>query len=313
MIIKKKILFKLFILSIIPILALLITQKNSYQAEEKPITLLPDSRLFTVYNMAPGDTVTKSLKIINNSEETFQYNIITRHESDSIDFFNELNLQVTDNSSVLFNGKLKNFTLSTAKQLNKNDSEDLSFQIEMPINLGNEFQGLTSVVGFVFTAVGDSNPPDPPDDGDPPDPPDDGDPPDPPDDGDPPDPPDDGDPPDPPDDGDPPDPPDDGDPPDPPDDGDPPDPPDDGDPPDPPDDNEPPPNDNEPPNTNEPPSNNPAPTKPADPPSKDTGLLPQTGEENPILIILSGFFISLAGIGLLLIKKSIIPNPFKRG
>jgi LPXTG-motif cell wall-anchored protein len=258
MIIKKKILFKLFILSIIPILALLITQKNSFQAEEKPITLLPDSRLFTISNMAPGDTITKSLKIINNSEETFQYNVITRHESDSIDFFNELNIKVTDNSSVFFNGKLKDFTLPTAKQLNKNDSDDLSFQIEMPINLGNEFQGLTTVVGFVFTAVGDSNPPDPPDDGDPPDPPDDGDPPDPPDD------------------------------------------------------NEPP-GTNEPPNTNEPPTQNPTPTKPADPPSKDTGSLPQTGEENPLFIIMSGLFISLAGLGLLLIKKSILPNPFKRG
>jgi LPXTG-motif cell wall-anchored protein len=114
-------------------------------------------------------------------------------------------------------------------------------------------------------------------------------------------------------------PPDDGDPPDPPDDGDPPDPPDDGDPPDPPDDNEPPTDDNEPPgtneppNTNEPPSNNPTPTKPADSPSKDTGSLPQTGEENPLFIIMFGLFISLAGLSLLLIKKSILPNPFKRG
>jgi LPXTG-motif cell wall-anchored protein len=66
-------------------------------------------------------------------------------------------------------------------------------------------------------------------------------------------------------------------------------------------------------NENEPPNNNPTPTKPSDPPSNDTGSLPKTGEENPIFIILSGVFISIAGFGLLLIKKSILPNPFKRG
>jgi LPXTG-motif cell wall-anchored protein len=48
------------------------------------------------------------------------------------------------------------------------------------------------------------------------------------------------------------------------------------------------------------------------PPAKDTGSLPQTGEDNPIFMILSGLFISIAGLALLLVKKSILPNPFKR-
>jgi LPXTG-motif cell wall-anchored protein len=52
---------------------------------------------------------------------------------------------------------------------------------------------------------------------------------------------------------------------------------------------------------------------PTNPPTKDTGSLPQTGEEDPILLILSGVFMSMAGLGLLLIKKSIVLNPFRRG
>ncbi|WP_226536312.1 LPXTG cell wall anchor domain-containing protein [Fictibacillus halophilus] len=48
------------------------------------------------------------------------------------------------------------------------------------------------------------------------------------------------------------------------------------------------------------------------PPAKNTGSLPQTGEDNPIVMILSGLFVSMAGLTLLLIKKSILPNPFKR-
>jgi LPXTG-motif cell wall-anchored protein len=74
--------------------------------------------------------------------------------------------------------------------------------------------------------------------------------------------------------------------------------------------NEPPPPDKEEPgedNGSTPPANN-----SNNPPAKDTGSLPQTGEGNPIFIILSGLFISMAGLALLLVKKSILPNPFKR-
>jgi LPXTG-motif cell wall-anchored protein len=298
--IKKRTLILLF--SITPVFFYMIFSSKTIEAMDKPITLIPDARLFEVTNMKPGDTITKVQKIHNQSNDSFSYVITTEKESGSDLLYNQLDLQVIADNTEIYNGKLKYLNLSKPLKLNKNSQHGITFQFHFPIDSGNEYQGLITSVAFIYTAEADHG-----------NPPDDGDPPNPPDDGDPPDPPDDGDPPDPPDDGDPPDPPDDGDPPDPPDDGDPPDPPDDGDPPDPPDHNEPPPNDNEPPNTNEPPSNNPAPTKPADPPSKDTGSLPQTGEENPILIILSGFFISLAGLGLLLIKKSIIPNPFKRG
>jgi LPXTG-motif cell wall-anchored protein len=68
---------------------------------------------------------------------------------------------------------------------------------------------------------------------------------------------------------------------------------------------------NGPPDSNTPPQDGAG--TPTNPPTKDTGSLPQTGEENPILLILSGVFMSMAGLGLLLIKKSILTNPFRRG
>ncbi|MFG6496215.1 LPXTG cell wall anchor domain-containing protein [Fictibacillus sp. UD] len=75
--------------------------------------------------------------------------------------------------------------------------------------------------------------------------------------------------------------------------------------------NEPPPPDTEKPdeedNDSTPPGND-----STNPPEKNTGTLPQTGEDNPIFIILSGLFISMAGLALLLVKKSILQNPFKR-
>jgi LPXTG-motif cell wall-anchored protein len=279
--------YSIFILTVVLFLP---TGKTGADTAAKEIDLatLPEAVLFNVSNLKPGDLMIRELTIQNNGNKNFTYNFDSRKKSGSDLLYNQLQLEVKDNSTVLYNGSLGSFTGLNPRSLLSHSQEKITLTVEFPFSSGNEFQGLGTEVEFILYAEGRNNPPDPPDDGDPPDPPDDGDPPDPPDDGDPPDPPDDGDPPDPPDDGDPPDPPDDGDPPDPPD-------------------------DNEPPGTNEPPSNNPTPTKPADPPSKDTGSLPQTGEENPIFIILSGFFISLAGLGLLLIKKSIIPNPFKRG
>jgi LPXTG-motif cell wall-anchored protein len=76
--------------------------------------------------------------------------------------------------------------------------------------------------------------------------------------------------------------------------------------------NEPPPPDTENPDKDEDNGNTPPSNDSNNPPAKDTGSLPQTGEENPFFIILSGLFISMAGLALLLIKKSILPNPFKR-
>ncbi|MFE1243001.1 LPXTG cell wall anchor domain-containing protein [Fictibacillus sp. NPDC058756] len=282
--------FKLLtILSLITALLISFTPLLKTGADEAPkvidISTFPKDTFIEMNNMKPGDSVISSLEIKNDGNVDFIYNGKSRLKEGSIEYYNKLLLTITDsNNIILFDGLVKDFKFFEPRGINHSSSDNLQIIVKVP-DLGNEYQGLFATILFSFFVDGEELP----DDGDPPDPPDDGDPPDPPDDGDPPDPPDDGDPPDPPDDGDPPDPPDDGDPPDPPD-------------------------DNEPPTEDiEPPSNNPPPTKPADPPSKDTGSLPQTGEENPLFIVLSGLFISLAGIGLLLIKKSILPNLFKRG
>jgi LPXTG-motif cell wall-anchored protein len=262
----------LLLLSITPVIFYMIFSSRTIEAIDKPITLIPDARLFEVANMKPGDTITKIQTIHNQSEDSFSYIITTEKESGSDLLYNQLDLKVIVDNLVIYNGKLKYLKLTEPLKLAKDSQQEITLQFHFPIESGNEYQGLITSVAFIYTAEADHS--NPPDDGDPPDPPDDGDPPDPPDDGDPPDPPEDNEPPT--------------------------------------DDNEPP-GTNEPPNTNEPPIQNPTPTKPADPPSKDTGSLPQTGEENPLFIIMSGLFISLAGLGLLLIKKSILPNPFKRG
>ncbi|SFD51390.1 LPXTG-motif cell wall anchor domain-containing protein [Bacillus sp. OV194] len=60
--------------------------------------------------------------------------------------------------------------------------------------------------------------------------------------------------------------------------------------------------------------NNTPPSKHTDPPSNnpDISTLPKTGETSPYPIIVLGFFIFSSGLILLLMKKSIIPNPFQK-
>jgi LPXTG-motif cell wall-anchored protein len=203
------------IILIFPILIILLYANLNTFAEEKPITLLPDSRLFSLENMAPGDINSATITIQNTTEELMNYDVSSSLQSGSKLFYDHLQLQVLDQDTILYDGLLSQLKMKALRELKKNSSETLTFKILFPITSKNEFQGLKSVVAFHFTGNGDE--------------------------------------------------------------------------------------------LNEPPSDG------DNPPTKDTGSLPQTGEENPLFIILSGLFISISGLALLLIKKSIIPNPFKRG
>ncbi|MBH0164247.1 LPXTG cell wall anchor domain-containing protein [Fictibacillus sp. 7GRE50] len=255
----------------------------SYNNEIYGLEVTP-SELFNIQNMRPGYEEDYTLMLKNTGNQPLSYSIKSELSSGDELLFNQLIIKVSKEGSILYLGKLSNFYFRSQQGLAAHAQDNVKFTIGLPGESGNEYQGLSASVVIDIKAE-PSSPPNP-GDGDPPD-----------NGGDP----DDG--------GNP----DDGDDPgdgDNPDDGDGTNPPDDNNPPT--DDHEPP-STNEPPNTNEPPSNNPTPTKPNDSPAKNTGSLPQTGEENPILIIMSGFILLLAGLSLLLIKKSIIPNPFKRG
>jgi LPXTG-motif cell wall-anchored protein len=157
--IKYKLHIKLFFLTIIPIFFMVFSPNRSLNAEEKPITLLPESKLFTVLNMAPGDSVSKSLTIYNGSSTSYYYNIKASHESGSKILYNNLHLQVTDNKGIIFQGNLKDFYLPSSRKLLSLQNEALTFKIQFPITSGNELQGLTTVANFYFSANGEAIPP----------------------------------------------------------------------------------------------------------------------------------------------------------
>jgi LPXTG-motif cell wall-anchored protein len=198
---------------------------------EIKIDTLPEKVLFDIKDFKPGDWAPRVLTVQNNGNQDFSYNIQSRMKSGSKKLYNVFQLEIKDQSGVIFKGDLKDFKGLDPRPLAAFSEEKLTVTVDFPYVSGNEFQGLDTEVEIVLYAEGKNDPP--PTDPDPEEPDED--------------------------------------------------------------------NGNNPPGDD---SNN--------PPAEDTGSLPQTGEDDPIFIILSGLFISMAGIALLLIKKSILPNPFKR-
>jgi LPXTG-motif cell wall-anchored protein len=149
---------KVFILFI----AFLIYSPNIYHAEqdhyieqkELDISTSPHKLFFNVSNLKPGDRITKELTVLNKGTQDFTYLFTNKFITGSEKFYNELLLEVSDQKSSLFKGKLKDFQKLESRQLKTASSETLIFTVEIPFELGNEFQGLNSEFQFKLFVEG---------------------------------------------------------------------------------------------------------------------------------------------------------------
>ncbi|WP_223701373.1 TasA family protein [Sutcliffiella deserti] len=114
----------------------------------------PYSILFHLNNIKPGDSVTRELIVENNGSKDFKYLFTNRFMNGSEKLYNELLLNVSVSKSVLFEGKLKDFEKLDSRPLKTGSSEELTFRIEIPYELGNEFQGLNSEFQFKLYVEG---------------------------------------------------------------------------------------------------------------------------------------------------------------
>jgi LPXTG-motif cell wall-anchored protein len=121
---------------------------------EVDIATSPTKVLFDVDNMKPGDSATRSITISNKGQQDFDYTMSTDLKAGSKKLYQELNLKVSDSEGELFNGKLDGFKGFEARTLVQSASEDLTFTVEFPAHLGNDFQGLATEVEFKFYVQG---------------------------------------------------------------------------------------------------------------------------------------------------------------
>ncbi|MEW9108144.1 MAG: TasA family protein [Cytobacillus gottheilii] len=291
-------------------------------AEDREVDIQtnPHGYLFQVDNLKPGDWMPRNITVKNNGLMDFKYIARIGDKKSVKGLFEELEFMVKKENDLLYDGKLKDFTGFSPRELAKGSEETLFLQVKVPETLGNSFQGSSAEVEIIFLAerIGDSTPTDPGEDPDPTDP---GEDPDPTDPGEDPDPTDPGEDPDPTDPGEDPDPTDPGEDPDPTDPGEDPDPTDPGEDPDPTNPGENPdltdPGENPNPTNPNPadPVNNPNPTVPEDEqPAQDivvspevVNTLPNTAT-NHYNILIAGLLATIGGGFLLLIYIRKIRN-----
>lgn len=131
---------------------------------EIDISLSPKDYLFDVSNMKPGDWAPRELTIKNNGKKDFFYQMSISNEGD-VKLFNELILEVEDQASIIYNGKLKDFDKLSDRMLAAGNSENITLTLRFPEHLGNAFQGLSTSFKVIFVAEGTENPSDPEDPG----------------------------------------------------------------------------------------------------------------------------------------------------
>ncbi|WP_240456688.1 LPXTG cell wall anchor domain-containing protein [Virgibacillus halodenitrificans] len=150
--------FKRSIVILFCILALVIVMgSNSVKAEEEEkelaIDVLPGDVLFNVNNMKAGDWAPRTITVQNNGIKDFTYQMTLRNDGEE-KLFNELLLEINDSKSVLYEGKLADFTKLSPRDLSTSKQEELKLTVIFPEHLGNEFQGLNAEFSILFTAEG---------------------------------------------------------------------------------------------------------------------------------------------------------------
>ncbi len=117
---------------------------------EIDIALTPEKVLFDIKNGRPGEIYTKEITVKNNGIRDFNYLFSNQFVEGSENFYNELMLTIEDQTGVLFNGKLNDINKINSRILKNNTQENLRLSVEIPIELGNKYQGLNSEFQFKF-------------------------------------------------------------------------------------------------------------------------------------------------------------------
>ncbi len=125
---------------------------GAVESEKVKLSTSPTKMLFDASNIKPGDVFERTLIIENDGNVDVRYMMKTAYLSGSKKLFNQFNLKVIDEKTVLYAGSLSDFAGFRKRQLAITDSDELIFQVEFPYESGNEFQGLAVKFQIVISA-----------------------------------------------------------------------------------------------------------------------------------------------------------------
>ncbi|GEN44336.1 LPXTG cell wall anchor domain-containing protein [Alkalibacillus haloalkaliphilus] len=131
----------------------LASEENS--DSEVSIDTTPQSVMFDLSNIKPGDTAERTLTIENYGNMDYNYHSSVEHTGGSEKLFEQLQLVVSDESGVLYEGSLSGFEGFESRPLEVQESEEVVFGIKFPWESGNEFQGLETAFDLQVWASGE--------------------------------------------------------------------------------------------------------------------------------------------------------------
>ncbi|WP_026896142.1 hypothetical protein [Clostridiisalibacter paucivorans] len=119
-------------------------------------------KLFDLSNLNPGDRKSAKLTIKNNYEDPFNLYMTAEKvgEIEKIDLFDQLELEITYQGDKIFEGIIKDFATENISlgKIDRGDIEELEAEIHLPgSETGNEFQGKSLEVKWIFTAESKSS------------------------------------------------------------------------------------------------------------------------------------------------------------
>ncbi|CAM3913122.1 TasA family protein [Mesobacillus zeae] len=122
--------------------------------QEIDISATPDKVLFDLSNIKPGDWAERSITLQNSGRQDFKYITSAKLTSGSEKLYQNLVLKVYGPQGELFAGTLDDFKKLEPRLIKSSEKENLVFKLEMPEELGNDYQGLGCKVQIRFYVEG---------------------------------------------------------------------------------------------------------------------------------------------------------------
>ncbi|XXM72876.1 TasA family protein [Lysinibacillus sphaericus] len=129
-------------------------EDNNKEQKDIDISVSPSPVLFNLTNVKPGDSMSRKITVENKGDQDFQYLFTNTFLGGSEKFYNELLLVISKGKESLVEGKVKDFKKMDLRTLESSSSETFEITVEIPYELGNEFQGLSTKFQFNFLVEG---------------------------------------------------------------------------------------------------------------------------------------------------------------
>ncbi|QPC46161.1 CalY family protein [Mangrovibacillus cuniculi] len=133
------------------------TPTNEVETAVLRLELSPITQLFDIPNLIPGDSILRSITVVNTGTVPYTYEITSNSLSNSLlftDAIDGLQVDVSHSGGSIYNGSVSAMTTGNAvSSLLPGESETLDVFITFPVTAGNSFQNITEQVEFTFTAT----------------------------------------------------------------------------------------------------------------------------------------------------------------